>query len=652
MIRSRILVILIALISVVSSYAQDLQPKTLFSYGGESVSVEEFTRVFLKNNKKEEQTDSSVRAYLNLYINFKLKVQEAHTLGMDKNPNFVNELKGYREQLAKTYMTDTSLTDKLVKEAYDRMQNEVKASHILILCSPNALPKDTLAAYKKIKALRNRVLKGENFDSVAFHESEDMSAKVNYGNLGYFSAFDMIYPFETQAYNTPAGGLSEIFRTEYGYHFLKVFDKRKNRGEVRVSHLMLHLNPNASEKEVMDAKRKIDSIYAQLQGGANWTTMVTTYSEDPVSAKNGGKLDWIASNSKITEPFREAAFAIKDTGTYSQPVKTQFGWHIIRLDEKRGIASFDEKKDWIKSQVNREPARAKMSQEALVVKLKKENGFTANEGNITAFLKMLDSSIIKGNFSAKQFTSNKAVLFSIAKQNYTGADFASYLEKFQINQPSVNLEGAKSQFYNDFVQKSVLDYEEAHLDEKYPQFRYLMQEYHDGILLFNLTEEKVWNKAIKDTSGLKEYYELHKTEYMWPDRVNAVIYETTDKKTYKHTRKLVKKGLADVDVSQQINNENPLSLVIKKSKFTHGENAFVDQVKWKPGLYKVKADNDRYILVKIVEFLPSAPKALNEIRGVMTGEYQTYLEKEWIEELKAKYPVVVNETVLNEILHP
>ncbi|TNE79781.1 MAG: hypothetical protein EP332_09845 [Bacteroidetes bacterium] len=653
MIRTRIFACLVALSIGFAAYAQGQESKKLlFTYGTDSVYTDEFVRVFLKNNKKEEQTDSSIQAYLNLYVNFKLRVKEAHVLGMQNDQQFLNELKGYRQQLAHTYMTDTSLTSKLTDEAYKRLQEEVKASHILILCPSNALPKDTLAAWKKITAIRKRALKGENFDTLAYHESQDPSAKSNLGNLGYFSAFNMIYPFETQAYQTGVNELSPVFRTEYGYHFLKVFDRRASRGDIKVSHLMLTLNTNPSEKEVEAARRKLDTILAQLKNGADWNQMVSTYSEEPRSAANGGKLEWISSiGSSIDGLFKEAAFTLKNEGDIIGPVRSNFGMHLIKLDAKRGIGSFEERRDWIRMQVNREPARAKMSQAVLLEKIKAENKFVESKNSQKLAMGILDSSIIKGTFNASNFAQNKTTLFSISEKKFSVSDFAQFVMTRQASMPEANLVAVKEQMYTDFVNASNLQYEEDHLDEKYPQFRYLMQEYHDGILLFNLNQEKIWMKAGQDTAGLRAFYEEHKGEHTWPERVQATLYEANSKSAYKKTKKLVKKELSDTEISETVNKENPLSLVIKHSKFVKGENSYVDQVTWKTGLHTVKTDDGKYILVHIKEVLPAGPKKLNEVRGIMIGEYQDYLEKSWIQELKAKYPVHVNDAALEGILN-
>ncbi|MBI1223587.1 MAG: peptidylprolyl isomerase [Bacteroidetes bacterium] len=624
------------------------QAKPLFTYGSDTVYTDEFVRVFLKNNKLEEQNDSSIRAYLNLYINFKLKVAEAESLKLDENPAFQQELAGYREQLSRSYMTDTSLTSKLVDEAYDRMKSEVRASHILILVGPNALPKDTMRAWERISDLRKKAVGGYNFDTLAYYNSEDPSAKTNYGDLGYFTAFEMIYPFETMAFQTKPGDISPIFRTDFGYHILKVADKRPNRGEVRVAHLMIRLNPNAKEEEILTAKRKADSLYSLLNQGADWNKTVRTYSDDASSSGNGGELNWIRSNSPVAEPFREAAFGLDSVGEISKPVLTEYGWHIIKLLEKKPLPPKSELADRLKMQVNREPERVRMSQEALVKKFKASNGFEENTKNVKSLYLPIDSSIIRGTFKANMVKEPETILFTIGTRSVTNTAFYQYAEQYQTPQ-NTSIQSAVANLYKGFVAKEVLQYEKDNLEAFFPDFKNLMEEYHDGILLFNLTQQKVWDKAVEDTVGLKNFYEAHKNEYQWKDRLQATIYECNNKKTYKLTRKLLHKHLENVDISQQVNEKNPLSLVIKHSKFEKGENAQVDQIEWKKGTHTVKTEDGKYYIIVVSEVIPAGPKAFNEVKGLMTGKYQDELERQWIEELKAKYPVVVNTEVLKQI---
>lgn len=630
------------------------QPLSLFTYGTDTVYNSEFVRVFLKNNsQKDTQNDSSVNEYLNLYINFKLMVHEAEKRKMDTSEAFVTELQGYRDQLAQSYLVDKKVTQQLLDEAYYRMQNEVNASHILVLCSPDALPKDTLVAYNKVLDLRNRIMAGESFDTLAKYLSEDPSARDNSGNLGYFSCFDMIYPFETQAYTLNKGEVSQPFRTQFGYHLLQVKDKRPFRGEIRAAHLMIKAEKNERTDNFEVAKLKADSLYSKLMQGANFEELVKEYSEDYNTKNNGGELNWISSLSRIPAPFKDAAFALTKDGEISKPVRSDFGWHIIKRLEVKGLAPKEEMIDNLKSRISRETDRTKLNTNAVVERVEIEENYTFNSKPLDQFIKKADSSVVKGTFKKENTGVKKKYLtqelISIGNRTLTLNDFAAYVEKYQTYQPNAGIESTLRKMFDDYSKQSVLQYEKDNLESKYDDFRYLMQEYHDGILLFNLKEQMVWNKAIEDTTGLKAFYEQHKHNYMWKDRVEASIYECSDKKVYDQVKALVLKDSSEAQISAIVNKNNPLSLMIKMSKFERGENALIDSIRWEKGIQYLPNANGKWVIVKVKNVLPAQPKQLNEIKGIITGEYQNYLEKQWITELRSTYPVVVDERAFSDL---
>jgi len=370
----------------------------VFSFANESVLKNEFERLLNKNRKdKASPTEKEVREYLDLYINFKLKVKEALALQLDTNPTFVTELAGYRKQLSTPYLTDKKVTDDLINEAYDRMKQEVNASHILIMCTENASPADTLAAFNKLLDLKKRYAKGENFDSLASKYSEDPSAKKNYGSLGWFGAFNMVYPFETHAYKTAKGDVSAPFRTQFGYHILKVNDRRTARGDVKVAHIMVRVSPQPSETEWNDAKSKADSIHQKLMTGETFEAMVEKYSQDEGSKPNKGVMNWMASLSGYPENFKDISFALKEN-EISKPFKTDYGYHIVKLTERRPLADFKEMQDVIKQKITKD-SRAQSSKVAVINRIKEENNYIELSANIKEFASGLDSSFIKGTWT-------------------------------------------------------------------------------------------------------------------------------------------------------------------------------------------------------------------------------------------------------------
>ncbi|MCC6684447.1 MAG: peptidylprolyl isomerase, partial [Bacteroidia bacterium] len=351
--------------------------EVLFTFGTDTVYRSEFERIYSKNNTSKEKPDEkSIREYLDLYVNFKLKVKEAIRMGLDTLPSFKSELAGYRKQLAQPYLIDQKVSQQLVKEAYERMKYEINASHILIRLDENALPKDTIAAYKKIMDLRAKIMKGESFDSVAAKFSEDPSAVSNYGNLGWFTAFQMIYQFETGAYTTEPGKISMPVRTRFGYHLIKVIDKRAATGEIKVAHIGIRVPSSATSEQQLEIKSRVDAIYTKLKQGEKFEDLVKQYSEDERTAQQKGELNWFSgTNNSFPQEFKDAAFALKENGTFSAPVRTSFGWHIIKRVDKRGLQPLAELEESIKSKVARD-SRQDQNKRAVIDRIKRENSFT------------------------------------------------------------------------------------------------------------------------------------------------------------------------------------------------------------------------------------------------------------------------------------
>lgn len=635
----------------------NLSAQTLFKFGSEEVSASEFERVFMKNNPKKDKPDvKSIEEYLELYINFKLKVQEAKSLGLDTLSSFKQELTGYRKQLAQPYLNDKSVTEGLVKEAFDRLQWEIGASHILVFCEEDALPKDTMAAWKRIQEIRSEVMqKSEPFDSIAFRKSEDPSARYNYGNLGYFTTFNLIYPFETEAYNTQVGEVSQVFRTRFGYHLLRVNDRRPARGEVKVA--IIRIKAPMDETAARQAKQKTDSIYQRLKKGESFEELAKKFSEDE-TARNGGVLNPIASlGGPWPSEFKDAAFALKSPGDISEPIKTATEWLIIKLIEKKAPPSFEQSREALKQKVQRD-MRSELNRKVVLERLKTENGLKENKKNLDRFIQKgyADSSLLRGMYTPDLKKEQTKPLFSIKEKKYTYQDFAKYLGDYQNPRPGQSLDGTIRKMYKDFVEASLLSYEEEHLEEKYPEFRFLFKEYHDGILLFDLTDKKVWSKAVSDTSGLRAYYEKNIEKYQWKERVDVTFYTARNEAVAAQLKKLLNTDSTTAQIVTTLNNADPLNVTVKEAKFEKGDAPDVDEAiaqGWgsnpSPGLKEFKNPDGSVRICIIRELVKPGPKKITEAKGIITSDYQGYLEKEWIKELKLKYPVDVNQEVKSKL---
>jgi peptidyl-prolyl cis-trans isomerase SurA len=526
-----------------SKKSQTTEP-VIETIGGTPVYVSEFSYVYNKNNASnaDAYTKDNINEYLNLYTNFKLKVREAEAMGLDTSASFKKELEGYRRQLAQPYLTEKSVTDLLTKEAYERMKEEINASHILINLSPDAEPKDTLVAYNKIMDIRKKALNGESFEKLAVEYSQDPSAKLNKGNLGYFTAMQMVYAFETAAYNTKKGEVSMPVRTRFGYHLVKVNDRRKSQGQVKVAHIWVRATTGISESDSIAAKQKIDEIYSKLKAGEEWNSLVTQFSDDAKS-KNG-ELQWFSAG-KMLPSFEEAAFALQKPGDISNPVQTPYGWHIIKLLEKKELESFQQMEPNIKSKVSKD--RSEINKAALISRLKKENNFIEYPKGLDAALAMADSSLLQGSFKKTADAKNNQPLFEINKQKYNINDFFSYIKDKQKVRRNVTPTQYMRTLYTDYVNEQLISYEEAHLGEKYPDYRMLVKEYRDGILLFQLMDEKVWSKAIEDTAGLKSFFNKNRDKYKWDYRAYTTIFNLADKSSIDRLKSELKKGLYKVN---------------------------------------------------------------------------------------------------------
>ncbi|MGA3013319.1 MAG: peptidylprolyl isomerase [Bacteroidales bacterium] len=659
-------IISLFVLSIIISISVPLQAQVknndiLLTIGGKPITVGEFMAVYQKNDmKKGDPIDTKkLEDYLTLYINFKLKVHEAEELGLDTVSSFITELNGYRDQLAKPYFIDQPTIDRLVREAYDREQFDLRARHIFVKLSPDASPKDTMEAWKKIETLRQRVLKGEPFDQVAYEASEDPSARDreanqqhpflhgNHGDLGYFTVFDFVYPFENGAYNTEPGKISPIIRTEYGYHLINVTSKKEELGKVTAAHIFMSIPKNAKHADSVLVSQRIDSVYQKLKNGAKWEDMVKQYSDDKGSSSKGGILPKFGVNRMVPE-FIDAIYTIAKEGDFSAPVQTPYGWHIIRLIERKRPGTFDEEKADLKQKVLKD-SRADLAKRATQEQIKKEGNFVEIPNALKDFYSVVNDSIFDGKWNVNLAHNLSKPLFQIGNSHFTQKDFSIYLAKNQHKTEKQKISAYLDKAYKDFVNENLIIYENSRLELKYPDFKNLMAEYRDGILLFDLTDQKVWSKATKDTTGLKEFYENNKKDYMWDERADASIYTVRNPKLVQKVRNFIQSGLDDDALLKEINIDTTKNLKIESGKFSKKENKYIDAVTWAPGLSNDIPANPGVVIVNIKKILPPEIKTLNEARGLITNDYQNYLEKIWVESLRKKYAVTVNKDILSHI---
>jgi peptidyl-prolyl cis-trans isomerase SurA len=633
----KVILTIVVLFSSGLVFSQKTDDRVLLNIAGDEVTAGDFMYVFNKNNlNHEDQGAEAIKEYLDLYINFRLKVKQAEELGMDTLESFRKELEGYRKQLAQPYFVDNAVSDQLLKEAYERKKIDLRVSHILFRVEKNGLPEDTLAAYKKAMAAYQRVTAGaEDFGKVAAEVSEDPSArdteasqyrparKGNQGDLGYFTVFDMVYAFETGAYNTPLGSVSLPVRTDFGYHIIKVTDRQPALGQAQVAHIFVSLPPNANAQDSLLKKDKIAAAYQKILNGVPFEEVVKEYSEDKQSAPNGGKLPWFGSNRMVPE-FVNATRNLKDTGSVSAPFTTPFGYHIIKLLAIRPIGTFEEEEPAIKSRLEKD-VRNKLSEESVINRIKKENGFKEFPKAKDAVMATLDTTLSHGEWKATKAAGLEKTVFSLGEEKYTQQDLALYLEKKQTKK-TTDIPAFFNESYKSFVDEKCIAYEDKRLEEKYPDFRMLVQEYHDGILLFDLTDKNVWSKAVKDTAGLAGFYAANPGKYMWDKRFNAsivTILKPADVNS-EEVRKMFTSGKTPEEVLDAFNTDTTLNILVETGKYSAGDSPVIDKVKWKTGLSPMVDSPSGPSFVFGYALLEPEPKALQEAKGLVTADYQSY----------------------------
>ena len=628
------------------SLAVFAQEKTLFTMGGEAVSADEFKAVFNKNKEVGQQIDPKTpEEYLDLYINFKLKVKEARDMGLDTLPTFIREFEGYRKQLAKPYLSDRSNDSVMMAEAYARMQEEVRASHIMIQVGLYDLPEDTAKAWKQAMSIKKRLDKGESFEALAKEFSADTYSAERGGDLGYFTVFNMIYPFETAAYQTPVGEITNPVRTQFGYHIIKVTGRRPARGTVQVAHIMFISNDKSSEEQKASAQARAQEVYNQLKSGSDFEELARKFSEDKSSATNGGVLAPFGINAMVPE-FEEAAFSLNEVGDYSEPVKTAYGWHIIKLVSKTGIGPYEQVEPELKRSIARD-GRGNQGEAVFLANLKKEYNYKENAKNLKPILKAADSTLLAGQWTGGDLKPEKLkkVVLSFADKKYTQADFLAYMlvvSRGPGKVPNINQEIMRE--FALFCKDSLMAYEERQLPRKYPDYRNLVNEYRDGILLFEITERKVWDKAATDSAGLADYFIANNAKYVWKERADAEIFSFESEAVAKKYLKKIEKGASSEDLEKAVNTKNALALYVRSGKFERGQSEAVDKADWKKKVTMV-ADGNRTLVIRINEVIPPMEKTLEEVRGLAISGYQKQLEDQWIQDLRAKYPVEINPEV-------
>lgn len=627
----------------------------LFTVGDTPVHVSEFNYIYSKTNGTgADYSKKSLEEYLDLYTRFKLKVKKAKEMQIDTIPALKRELAGYRKQLSNSYLMDKGVKDKLLRTAYKRLKTDVNISHIMVSIKGRKQPKDVENAYSRITAIKKELDGGEDFGKIVAAKSDDPYSKKTGGLIGWVTAVlpNGFYEMENAAYETKVGAYSEPFRTDMGFHILKVNETREARGNIELAQIVVFDDPKKADK---DAKAIIDKAYADLKAGGDFEQIARTVSDDKKSASKGGYLGFfgIGVHEKV---FEDAAFTLKNDGDYSAPVKSSTGWHIIKRVSKPELGSYEAEKNRLQAKIERD-SRFKEARIAMVNKIKDESDFSIDQTVLDEFVKTLDKDFLTTKWRAPK--KSDKILFSFgAKEKYTLGGFTDYLLRSAKDRVTKG-RGKKTdelvdELLNDYSNEKALEYEKSQLSEKYPDFRSLMREYEEGIILFEVTKMLVWDKASKDTVGLKNFYNKNQDKYLWGERAETTTYtlRSQSEKILAKARKLAKKKGSEA-VLAKINKKGNL-LTVTKGKAEKGKKSFpgLDNMTWKKGVLSpsnINSDNT-VSFVKIEKVLPREKKALKDARGYVIADYQDELEAQWIKELQAAYPIKINQEVLNNLI--
>lgn len=624
--------------------------EVLLTINDEPVFTREFHRVYKKNlDLVQEESQKDVESYLELFIDYKLKILEAYNQGLNNNPRYVKEFSQYQEQLSRNYLYENKVTDDLALEAYQRGLEEINANHILVLSNYEDLPQDTLVAYNKIRNIRERALNGEDFVKLAKETSQEPSANEHGGELGYFSVFSLVYPFETAAYNTPVGEISDIVRTQFGYHIIKINDRRERLPEITVSHIMITEKEDANQ--TFDPKVRIQEIYSLLQQGESFENLAKLYSDDKNSGKKGGKLNKFRRGDLRSDEFEIAAYALNEVGELSKPVKTSFGWHIIRLDEKHSHGTFEEVKEDLIKRV-KDANRQKIVTNKVNKKIKDKYGFNLNDDYKGFFENILTDDVLRRKWEYDSIPAEQDnILFTIGEKEFKYSDLASYIFKRQRRSKTYNSKQALlAGMMDEFETLELKNYFRDRLEYENDEYAAIISEYRDGLLIFDVMNENIWNKAKLDSVGLKSYYDTTKDQYTWNKRVDAIMVSSSDRSVAEQAAMMLKNGASATMIKEQFNTGDKVNVLVSSGMFEIGNSELPQGLTPMVGVTDVFSENNSYSVLAVLKIIPPSIKSLDEVRGRVLSNYQNYLEEKWLQELRAKNKIEINKKALKRTI--
>jgi peptidyl-prolyl cis-trans isomerase SurA len=625
--------------------------QTLVRYGNQSISRNEFLTAFRKNNIQVKATDKSYRDYLELYIRYRLKVQAALDLKLDTLPGQITELQNFKSQIVDQFTNDESSLNQMAREAFTRSQHDLRISYIFVASPKNASPADTAKAWKKIQAAYRDLKNGKDFGETAAQYSEDPFAKTNKGDLDFITVFDLPYAMETVAYHTAKGKFSPAFRIGSGYVIIKKMAERPAFGRIHAAQILVAFPYQANDAAKAETKKRADSIYQAVSNGSDFAELARKFSGDNLSYQLGGSLPEFGIG-KYEKGFENAAFDLKKDGDISEPYASIFGYHIIKRVKRIPVPAVANQKylDELKERIKTDPRIAVSRSQMLQTILKK----TQFKEFIPPGNQLWDytDSILQNKRPAQNSGINETdVLFQFPDKKYSVGDWIAYRKSIKSS-PNLTNGKTPTEILAVYKQVTAFDYYKQHLEKYNPAFAAQVNEFRDGNLLFEIMQRKIWNRSAADSVGLKKYFEKHEKSYWWKPGAEAIIFNVSNQASAKKLSEAIKKDVnnwrKDVDsLGGQIQADSgrfELKQIPGNKAF--GQGGLTEFISASSLNNK---DNTVQFAYIIREYSSSSPRTFGEARGLVINDYQNELENNWIEELKKKYPVTINEVVFKSL---
>lgn len=637
---------LLSLVAMMAVYSTSAQ--TLFTYGTNTVSKDEFLKAYNKNKTPDAGSEKSLREYLDLYIKFKLKVKEAAALQIDTLPQIQYDAQNFKNQLEENYLNDDKTMSVLVDDAFKKSQKDIHVLHFYVPLNPKSSADEVAKAEKAIDEAREELLKGEtNYDEMV-EESKQKGGLLKGADLGFITVFSLPYPIENLVYELKPGGVTKAYRNKSGLHIFKNAEERVSAGRWKVAQVLLAVPPDVNGPELKIIERRADSLYNALQSGADFTALVKAYSDDRMTVQTGGEMPEFGTG-KFEPPFEKAVFALKKDGDVSRPIFTNFGFHIVKrlAQTPAPTEKTDEVLTLLKQQVLADP-RVEIAKANFTRDITAKTGFKRNPSVKDAELFQYADSV-SATGAVKNFPLSKKIIFSFSKSNVKGSDWLNFVRDYKLNKDVYKGEDNQA-LLSKYTATVITEYYRKHLEEFNEDFKYQVKEFKEGNMLFEIMERKIWSKAAADTVGLKKYYAANKTKYFWDQSVDAILFNCNNMKTAEDAVVALRSGKdweKITDASEGTIQADSGRYEIAQLQIPVGA-AFSEGTVTSPLL---NAGDNTAGFVKVFKRYPAGQqRSFDESRGLVINDYQTYLEEQWVALLKKKYPVKVNEKVFRSLV--